>query len=41
MQHVYEMRFPLRELFGGKDDWEDELDFLEDAFDEETSDELE
>ena len=40
-QHIYEMRFPPRERFVDEEDWEDELDFLEDAFDEDTSDELE
>ena len=40
-QHIYEMRFPPRERFVYEEDWEDELDFLEDAFDEDTSDELE
>ena len=39
--HIYEMRFPPRERFVYEEDWEDELDFLEDAFDEDTSDELE
>ena len=40
-QHIYEMHFPPRERFVDEEDWEDELDFLEDAFDEDTSDELE
>lgn len=43
-QHIYEMRFPSRERFLDEEDWEDELDFLEDvedAFHEDTSEELE
>ena len=40
-QHIYEMRFPPRERFVYEEDWEDELDFLENAVDEDTSEELE
>lgn len=41
-QHQYELRFPPREQFVDEDVWEDELDFLDDEWDEpDESDEIE
>ena len=40
-EHIYERRYARRERFVEEDEWEDELDFLESAVDEDAADDLE